>query len=113
MHEVGIAQDAVDAAIEHAIKAGATRVLKIKLRIGALSNVVPDALMFAFEVVTRDTAAAAAVFEYEWVPVRCYCETCDREFEPDGYIYACPDCGVVSWDVRAGRELDLMTVEAE
>ena len=113
MHEVGIAKEAVDAAIEHATKAGATRVLKIKLRIGALSGVVPEALEFAFEVVTKETAADGAAFEYEWVPVRCHCAQCDRDFEPDGYAYECPDCGKLSWDVRGGKELDLMTVEAE
>lgn len=113
MHEVGIAKEAVDAAIEHAAKAGATRVLKIKLRIGALSGVVPEALEFAFEVVTRDTAAAGAAFEYEWVPVRCHCATCDTDFEPEGYVYECPECGMPSWDLRGGKELDLMTVEAE
>jgi hydrogenase nickel incorporation protein HypA/HybF len=113
MHEVGIAKEAVDTAIEHATKAGAARVLKIKLRIGALSGVVPDALEFAFDVVTKDTAAAGAAFEYEWVAVRCHCATCDEDFEPEDHVYECPKCGGLSWDVRAGRELDLMTVEAE
>ena len=113
MHEVGIAKEAVDTAIEHAIAAGATRVLKVKLRIGALSGVVPEALAFAFEVVVKDTAAADATLEYEWVPVRCHCDPCDRDFEPDGYVYECPTCGTPSWDIRSGRELDLVTVEAE
>jgi hydrogenase nickel incorporation protein HypA/HybF len=113
MHEVGIAKEAVDAAIEHAEKAGATHVLKIKLRIGALAGVVPEALAFAFEVVTEGTAASGAVFEYEWVPVRCHCAACERDFEPEGIVYECPECGALSWDLRGGRELDLMTVEAE
>jgi hydrogenase nickel incorporation protein HypA/HybF len=113
MHEVGIAKEAVDTAIEHAVKAGGSRVLKIKLRIGALSGVVPEALEFAFEVVTQGTAAEGAQFEYEWVPVRCHCSSCDKDFEPAGYVYDCPDCGALSWDVLAGRELDLVTVEAE
>jgi hydrogenase nickel incorporation protein HypA/HybF len=113
MHEVGIAQEAVDTAIEHALKAGATRVLLVKLRIGALSGVVPDALEFAFDLVTKETAAEGAKLEWEWVPVRCFCEPCGKEFEPDGIVYDCPNCGATSWDVRAGRELDVMSVEAE
>ena len=113
MHEVGIAQEAVETAIECAARAGGTRVLLIKLRIGALSGVVPDALEFAFDLVTKETAAEGAKLEWEWVPVKCRCEPCGKEFEPTDVVYECPDCGVASWDVLAGKELDLVSVEAE
>jgi hydrogenase nickel incorporation protein HypA/HybF len=53
------------------------------------------------------------MLEYELVPVKCHCAPCDADFEPNGFVYECPQCGELSWDIRAGKELDLMSVEAE
>lgn len=113
MHEVGIAYQAVETAIEYAKKAGATKITLIKLRIGAASGVVPDALEFAFEAVTRGNMAEGSKLEWDLVPVKCYCKGCEIEFTPEGFIYECPQCKEPSWDVRNGKELDLMSVEAE
>lgn len=112
MHEVGIAYQAVETAIEYAKRAGATKITLIRLRIGAASGVVPEALEFAYEAVTRGNMAEGSKLEVELVPVRCYCRQCEIEFEPGGFVYECPKCKQPSWDVRAGKELDLMSVEA-
>ena len=53
MHEVAIMTEAVRLAVESAQMAGAKRVTTLKLRIGALSGVVPEALQFAWEVARR------------------------------------------------------------
>jgi len=39
------------------------------------------------------------------VPTVCRCAACDENFEPVDVIYACPDCGCLSAEVLAGREL--------
>jgi len=112
MHEVGIAYQAVETAIEYAKKAGATKITLIRLRIGAAAGVVPEALEFAYEAVTRGNMAEGSRLEYEIVPVTCYCKNCGIEFQPKGFVYECPKCQEPSWDVRTGKELDLMSVEA-
>jgi len=57
MHELSIMQSALDQVLEKARQAGASRVHAIRLRIGALSGVVPDALQFAFEALADGTPA--------------------------------------------------------
>lgn len=111
MHEVSIMRSALDAAFAAATGAGARRILTIKLRIGALSGVVPEALAFAFEGLKTDTMAAEATLQVVEVPVACWCAVCGREFEAEGAYYECPDCGQPSIDIRRGREMDLMAVE--
>jgi hydrogenase nickel incorporation protein HypA/HybF len=81
MHELSIMQSALDQVLEKARQAGASRVHAIRLRIGALSGVVPDALQFAFEA------------------TRMFAE--------------CPDCHRPSAELRAGREMELTSLEVD
>ena len=113
MHEVAIMEEAVKLAVDAALSAGANRVLRLRLRIGQLSGVVPEALRFAFEIVCRETIAAGAVLEIEAVPITCWCARCATEFTCDGYLNECPRCHELSNEVRRGRELEIASVEFE
>lgn len=111
MHELGIAQEAVRLALETAQARGADRVLSLRLRVGALSGVVPEALQFAFEVVCRGTPAEGARLEIEPVPAACWCAACQAEFECVDFVTECPRCHQPSSQLTRGRELDLAAVE--
>jgi hydrogenase nickel incorporation protein HypA/HybF len=46
------------------------------------------------------------------VPVVIWCAVCGREVTLPGIQkFACPECGTPSGDIRAGRELDLESIE--
>ena len=111
MHEASIMQSVFDLAFEQFQRESATRIVRLRLRVGALAGVVPEALAFAFEAMKPDTPAADADLEFERIPARLVCRHCPREFEPDDYPAACPDCGAWDVDVRQGHELDLVLVE--
>ncbi len=111
MHEVGIIQNALQMAITQAKASGASKVHQLRLRIGVLSGVVPDALQFAFEVVSRDTMAAGARLDIESVPATCWCAACQAEFESQDFIYECPRCHAPSSELRRGLELELSSME--
>ena len=111
MHEVSIMTEALRMAMDAAKSAGATRVLKLRLRIGTLSGVVPDALRFAFAVVGRGTLVERAELEIETVPAACWCLTCQAEFEGPDFFNECPRCHNVSGELRRGREMEIAGVE--
>ena len=111
MHEAGLAQTALEIAAERARERGATRIHRLVLRVGDLSGVAPDALRFALEAVSSGSIAEGAGFEIEVVPVECHCAICDRPFRPTDVVYACPDCGAISGDVRQGHDLVLHSME--
>jgi hydrogenase nickel incorporation protein HypA/HybF len=111
VHEAGLAQTALEVAAEKARERGATRVHRLTLRVGDLSGVVPEALRFALEALSPGTPAEGAVFDIAVVPVECQCPACDLPFHPADVVYACPACGQISWDVRRGHELELVSLE--
>jgi hydrogenase nickel incorporation protein HypA/HybF len=113
MHELSIMQNALNQALREAGLAGATRVHEIRLRIGVLSGVVPDALRFAFEALVPGTAAHGAVLTIEEVPARFWCAVCHRDFVSANFFAECPDCGATSGELRAGRELELSSMEVD
>jgi hydrogenase nickel incorporation protein HypA/HybF len=98
---------------QHAATRVGRRVTRVVLRIGALAGIDPEAMRFAFDVVSKGTVADGAEFEIEAVPVSVYCLSCEREFPGDArdFIFTCPDCGDLSGEVRRGRELELSRIE--
>lgn len=112
MHELGIAQSALEQVLAAAATAGATRVLRVTLRVGEFSGVDPEALRFGFEVVRTDTAAAEAELEIDRVAAVAHCNDCDADFAPEtAPPFACPRCGRWSGTLVHGRELELVRIE--
>lgn len=110
MHEVSMMQNTLDIAIAQAQQNGATKVDRLTMNVGELSGVIPEALEFAFEVLIQGTIADNAQLEIITIPVVCYCPECDRNFQPDNYIYKCPECQVISTNIVHGRELALVSL---
>ncbi|MCE9632382.1 MAG: hydrogenase maturation nickel metallochaperone HypA [Planctomycetia bacterium] len=112
MHELSIASRIVEVAGDHCRDAGAVRAVAITLRIGRLSCVHEDALRFSFGLVSEGTPLAGAELRIIHVPPTIWCGPCGREVElPSLQKFACPICGTPSGDIRAGRELDLESIE--
>ena len=110
MHEVSMMQNTLDIAIAQAKQSNASKIDRLTMNIGDLSGVIPEALEFAFEVLTKGTIAENAQLEINSIAVACHCQKCDRNFQPEAYVYQCPHCGQMSNDVIFGRELELDSV---
>lgn len=106
-------ESALGLALESAKQAGAQRVLVIRLRVGALSGVVPEALQFAFEALAPGTPAEGAELAIEEVPACFWCGVCANEFTADDLFAECPLCHTPSAELRAGRELQMASLEIE
>ena len=113
MHEVSIMAEAVRMAVQSAQAAGARRVIGLRLRVGTLSGAVPEAMQFAWDVVSRDTIAAGARLEIESVAAAGWCAACAAEFECADFLNECPHCHDPGSELRRGRELEIAAVELE
>ncbi len=111
MHEVGLAQQTLEIALDAARREGAQTVRKLCLRIGEWSGVELEALRFALELVTEGTPAEGAELIMERVPPACRCAACDCLFNVAEYDYHCPKCGAESQQLCQGREMDLVSLE--
>ena len=113
MHELSIAMGIVDAALDEATKRG-VQVSSVHLRLGALSGVVKDALLFSYEVACQDTALEGSKLIVEDVPVAVFCPQCkETQVLPSVQSFKCPECGTPSMDVRQGKELEVFALEVE
>ncbi len=112
MHELSIALNIVEIASGEARRLGDVRVEAVHLRLGALSGVVKDALLFAWGLACEDTPAAGSRLEIEEIPVRIWCGRCEAERTPEPPLdFRCPVCGGMSIEVRAGKELEVAALE--
>ena len=72
MHELGIMTGVMEAVEKSAVQAGATKVLKVTLSIGEMTEAIEDSLRFAFEVLTEGTMSEGAELEINMVTPRSY-----------------------------------------
>jgi hydrogenase nickel incorporation protein HypA/HybF len=107
VHEAAIAEGLVDGVIE---RVPGRRITSVRVEIGALSGVVPDALRFCFGLATEGTPLAGADLEISEPAAKCECVDCGLSFEPeDGRILLCP-CGSANVTVVSGQQLQITSV---
>lgn len=106
MHELSITQSVVDTVVERIDG----RVTGVRLEIGPLSGVLPDAVRFCFDLVCEGTTLDGAWLEIVEPQALAECQTCRTQFRPDDVVVVCP-CGSPDVTVLAGRELKITAVE--
>jgi len=89
------------------------RVLRVKLKVGELTNAEPDALSMAFEAYAKGTFCEGAELTVERVPVLGQCGSCEQEFPITGLFFICPHCQNRKVRVIQGEELLLESLEVE
>ena len=107
MHELGIALRIVETVRERA--AGAP-VRVVRVDVGQLVAVLPDALSFCFGLACEGTEAEGARLEIREVPGRARCRACEATFAVDRPYGRCA-CGGVALDLVAGEELWVRDME--
>ena len=107
MHELAIAESLVAAVLE---RTGERPVSVVRIQVGHLAGVVPDALSFCFELVVAGTPLEGSRLDIERPDGRASCRTCGDEFMLTDLILLCP-CGSADVEVLSGRELMLGSVE--
>ena len=112
MHELGITQNLLKLALDHAEPAGVSQITALHLVIGELSSVVDDSIQFYWDFVTKGTLADGAQLHFERIPAAFQCEECGVEF-PRNNDYACPACGSGLVHVCRGEEFYLKSIEVE
>lgn len=118
MHEMSIAQSLLSIVEQEMARNQVTRLEKVKVKCGQINGVVPEALEFAFQTLTRETSLEGAELEIETVPLRLQCSQCETSFQArtDDTIFfhlPCPTCGHdFGHTVLAGKELNIDYIEA-
>jgi hydrogenase nickel incorporation protein HypA/HybF len=107
MHELAITQSVVDMVVE---RTAGRQISLVRLEVGRLSGVVPDAMEFCYEFVISGTPLEGSTLVIEQTPGAAHCRSCEQDFALDDLILLCP-CGSADVQLIAGRELKVLSVE--
>ncbi|MGC2238584.1 MAG: hydrogenase maturation nickel metallochaperone HypA [Pyrinomonadaceae bacterium] len=112
MHELSIAMSMIDMATEESAQRGGAKISALHLRLGALSGVVKDALLFSWEVACQGTTLEGSRLVIEEVPVVVNCPACREERTLTSIQnFSCPVCSAPTPEVLRGRELLVTALE--
>ena len=112
MHELSIAMSIIEGAYREAMIRGGARVHAVHLKLGPLSGVVKDALLFSYELACEGTPLDGSELIIDEVPVVVYCPNCETDKMLDSIQrFCCPTCGTLTPNVVSGKELELVAIE--
>ena len=112
MHEMGIVLEIIKIASESVPKdAPGAQIKQINLEIGKLSAIVPESLLFCFDIASKETPADGATLNIEVIPVMAECKDCGANWEITGPVFSCEKCESGSINILSGREMDIKSIE--
>lgn len=113
MHEFSLMSSVLTTALTAASECNALKITSIKLTIGQLSEVLPDAMYFAHEALTAGTIAEGSTLSMTMVEARSRCLQCGHEYIHDRFKRSCPNCDSLACELLTGRELEITSIEVE
>jgi hydrogenase nickel incorporation protein HypA/HybF len=113
MHEVSIIQNVIEIVTQKAIDNNLTNIRKVTLKIGELTDIMPESLSFAFESCRIGTLLEGATLEIQNVSALGQCQDCNLEFPIDHFNKLCPNCHKFCSSIISGYELYVNTIEGD
>lgn len=114
MHEMGIVQSIMDIMEQQAKMHRATKIVSVALEFGALTAVQPDAVRFAFEVLSNGGMAEGARLDITIIPIKVRCLECGKEIIMENYQPFCPACTSAAIQIIEGRdEMRIVSLEID
>jgi hydrogenase nickel incorporation protein HypA/HybF len=114
MHEMGIVQSIMDILEQQAKMNRATRIVGVTLEFGALTAVMPEAVRFAFEILSKGGMAEGARLDITIIPIKVLCMDCSKETIMDNYQPFCPKCSSPTIQIIEGRdEMRIVSLEVD
>ena len=111
MHEMSLCESILQILEAEAQKQSFSRVNLVRLEIGTLSHVEPEAMRFCFNAVTRGTLADQASLEILEPPGEAWCMDCEKTVSIAKRYDPCPDCNGHKLTVTAGDEMKIKDLE--
>lgn len=113
MHELALTERMLALALDAAEQNGAERILRINIRLGVLSGVIPSCVEYYFGLQSKGTIAEGAELAMTAEPLRIRCRACGRESSSGQALLACPVCGSEDFQLLSGREYYVESLVAE
>ena len=84
----------------------------IRIQIGQLRQVVPDTLVYCWDLVSEGTSLAGSRIDVEAIPARIRCRACGQVTDVGAVpVFACGGCGGFDAKVISGEEFLITSLE--
>lgn len=113
MHEMTLAESVLQIVEDAVQREGLRRVRAVRLEIGQLSSIEPEAMRLCFDVVARDSVAEGARLEIVVTAGAAWCIECSEQVALPELGAACPRCGGYQLRVTEGAEMRVKELDAE
>jgi|SRR5580704_1395717 hydrogenase nickel incorporation protein HypA/HybF len=108
MHELALCQAIADTVSQHAEGQAVTGV---EVRIGHFRQVVPDSLLFSWELLTDGTELEGCLLTIDHVPAVIDCQACGEKTTLDLPILLCGSCGSSEVALVSGEEFLIASID--
>jgi hydrogenase nickel incorporation protein HypA/HybF len=111
VHESSLGKQVLEAVLERALAAKATRVVAVRGWVAETEHLHPDAIAFHFAAHAKGTPAEGAKLDLElrWVEARC--NGCSKVYKPDHHVTLCPDCGSTEAELLGETGIAIESIE--
>jgi hydrogenase nickel incorporation protein HypA/HybF len=113
MHELRIAEDLSAIVIETARRENLSKVTRVNVSFGQLTQIVHGIFEIAFAETVRNTIAENAEVKIEIVPVKMKCMNCGSDFQLKENRFSCIFCSSSEIGILNGNELFIKSIEGE
>lgn len=111
MHEMSLAENVREIIEDAAREQGFARVMTVRLEIGQLSGVEPEAMRFCFDAAMAGSLAEGARLEIVETPGQGCCEDCGHDMPIASLYEACSQCGGYRVRVTGGDAMRIRDLE--
>ena len=110
MHEQSIALNIIEI-VEQLIDSPLLNTVEvIRIRSGLLTNIMPEALHFAYGALTKGSKLEKSRLELNAIPLSIHCSVCQKEYTSEEIIFDCPFCHSDSITVNNGDVLSISEI---
>ena len=111
MHEMALCRGVVQILEEQAAAHTYSRVNVVRLEIGPLAAIEPEAMLFCFEAAARGTLAENAKLEIVTPAASAWCFSCEETVTISERNSVCPNCGSYHVQPAGGGEMRITELE--
>lgn len=113
MHEYSVTKGLLKMALDEAKRAGAEKIVEIRIVIGDLSTVIDESVQMYFDMMSEGTAAEGARLVFRRVAAQFECRSCGIVFDKPSTGFDCPQCGSMGFATGVGKEFYMESLEVE
>ncbi len=112
MHELGIVYEVIKIVDRFAQENQLTRVDKIVLEVGQLSQAIPRFLEECYPAAVSETAYEDTKLEIIVLPANAKCKNCNEVYNVIKYRKICPQCDANQYELISGQEFNIKEIVA-